>query len=71
MAQFMNRLGQFGMGMALTGMVVNSALYNGQFFCIFCDIHLTGHKSHLIEFEHYIFQWMVVIGLLYSIDSVA
>lgn len=28
-AQFFNRLGQIGLGIALTGGVVNSALYNG------------------------------------------
>lgn len=30
-AQFFNRLGQLGLGIALTGGVVNSALYNGIF----------------------------------------
>lgn len=30
MAQFFNRLGQLGLGVALTGGVVNSALYNGE-----------------------------------------
>lgn len=30
-AQFFNRLGQLGLGIALAGGVVNSALYNGIF----------------------------------------
>lgn len=29
-AQFFNRLGQLGLGIALTGGVINSALYNGK-----------------------------------------
>lgn len=31
MAQFLTRLGQIGVGLAITGSVVNSALYNGKF----------------------------------------
>lgn len=31
MAGFFNRLGQLGLGIALTGSVVNSALYNGKY----------------------------------------
>lgn len=31
-AQFLNRIGQLGLGVALVGGVVNSALYNGDFF---------------------------------------
>lgn len=30
-AQLFNRIGQFGLGVALVGGVVNSALYNGKF----------------------------------------
>lgn len=30
-AQFFNRLGQLGLGVALAGGVINSALYNGKF----------------------------------------
>jgi prohibitin 1 len=30
-AQFFNRLGQLGLGIAITGGVINSALYNGIF----------------------------------------
>jgi len=33
-AQFFNRLGQLGLGVALAGGVVNSALYNGAVFPI-------------------------------------
>lgn len=29
MAMFWNRLGQLGVGLTLTGIVVNNALYNG------------------------------------------
>jgi len=29
-AQFLNRLGQFGLGVAVVGGVINSALYNGE-----------------------------------------
>lgn len=31
MANFLNRIGQLGLGMAVVGGVVNSALYNGKF----------------------------------------
>lgn len=31
-AQFLNRIGQLGLGVALVGGVVNSALYNGDIF---------------------------------------
>lgn len=31
MAQFLNRIGQLGLGVALVGGVVNSALYNGMY----------------------------------------
>lgn len=34
-AQLFNRLGQLGLGLAVVGGVVNSALYNGNFFCFF------------------------------------
>jgi prohibitin 1 len=30
-AQFLNRLGQLGLGVAVVGGVVNSALYNGTY----------------------------------------
>lgn len=30
MAQLFNRIGQLGLGLALTGGVINSALYNGE-----------------------------------------
>lgn len=30
-SQLFNRIGQFGLGVALVGGVVNSALYNGNF----------------------------------------
>lgn len=30
MAQFLNRIGQLGLGVAIVGGVVNSALYNGK-----------------------------------------
>jgi hypothetical protein len=31
-AQFLNRLGQLGLGVAVVGGVVNSALYNGKIY---------------------------------------
>ena len=31
MAQFLTRIGQLGLGLAVAGSVVNSALYNGEF----------------------------------------
>lgn len=34
MAQFLNRIGQLGLGVAIVGGVVNSALYNGKYFKI-------------------------------------
>lgn len=30
MAQFLNRIGQLGLGVAVVGGVINSALYNGE-----------------------------------------
>lgn len=30
MAQFLNRIGQLGLGVAVVGGVINSALYNGK-----------------------------------------
>lgn len=33
-AQLFNRLGQLGLGLAVVGGVVNSALFNGKFFNI-------------------------------------
>lgn len=35
MAQLFNRIGQIGLGLALAGGVVNSALYNGLLFALF------------------------------------
>jgi len=43
-AQFFNRLGQLGLGVALAGGVVNSALYNGVVFPIPCDNQLRYFK---------------------------
>lgn len=43
-AQLFSRIGQFGLGVALVGGVVNSALYNGDherfFFCMYKQIGL-------------------------------
>lgn len=33
-ANFFNRIGQIGLGVALAGGVVNSALYNGEFIVL-------------------------------------
>lgn len=40
MAQFFNRLGQLGLGVALAGGVLNSALYNGKLIGIRPDHQL-------------------------------
>lgn len=37
-AQFFNRIGQLGVGVALAAGVVNSALYNGYLFLIFYEL---------------------------------
>lgn len=34
MAQLFNRIGQLGLGVAIAGSVVNSALYNGKWNCV-------------------------------------
>ena len=50
-AQFFNRIGQLGLGVALAAGVVNSALYNGKLFKYvnLCLIHikLNPVPSHL------------------------
>lgn len=35
-SQIFNRIGQLGLGVALVGGVVNSALYNGKAFYLLC-----------------------------------
>lgn len=37
-AQFFNRIGQIGLGVAVIGGVVNSALYNGKYYVYIIDI---------------------------------
>ncbi|XP_066587738.1 prohibitin 1 [Prorops nasuta] len=58
--QFMNRLSQLGIGLAITGGVVNSALYNvdgGQRAVIFD--RFTGVKSQVMgEGTHFIIPWV-------------
>ncbi|XP_076625746.1 prohibitin 1 [Colletes latitarsis] len=60
MAQFFNRLGQFGMGLAVTGAVVNSALYNvdGGHRAVIFD-RFAGIKSHVVgEGTHFFVPWV-------------
>lgn len=48
MAAFLNRIGQLGLGVAIVGGVVNSALYNGKhlaYFCVFKNLLLIKRKS--------------------------
>lgn len=60
MAQFMNRLGQFGMTLALTGTVVNSALYNvdGGHRAVIFD-RFAGIKNLVVgEGTHFFIPWV-------------
>lgn len=60
MAQFFNRLGQFGLGLALTGTVVNSALYNvdGGHRAVIFD-RFAGIKNNVIgEGTHFFIPWV-------------
>lgn len=61
MAQFLNRIGQLGLGVAIVGGVVNSALYNGEL------INFPAFRTILIRFDA--FQSTAVIVLLFSIAS--
>ncbi|XP_063700250.1 prohibitin 1 [Culicoides brevitarsis] len=60
MAQFFNRLGQLGLGIALAGGVVNSALYNvdGGHRAVIFD-RFTGIKQQVIgEGTHFFIPWV-------------
>lgn len=48
-AQFFNRVGQIGLGVALVGGVVNSALYNGKgsIHCLFLSTVELGYSDTL------------------------
>lgn len=43
--QFFNRIGQLGLGVALVGGVVNSALYNGKFNLIYLVPQISFQSS--------------------------
>lgn len=70
MAQFFNKIGQLGLGIALAGGVINSALYNGKLYVILIyGIFFIDVSVHIFNFT-FLFtntQLMVVIGQLYSI----
>ncbi|XP_031835958.1 prohibitin 1 [Nomia melanderi] len=60
MAQLLNRLGQLGVAMALSGVVVNSALYNvdGGHRAVIFD-RFTGIKNHVVgEGTHFYVPWV-------------
>ena len=60
MAQFFNRLGQLGMGLAVTGAVINSALYNvdGGHRAVIFD-RFAGIKNHVVgEGTHFFIPWV-------------
>ncbi|XP_076678983.1 prohibitin 1 [Andrena cerasifolii] len=60
MAQFFNRLGQLGMGLAVTGAVINSALYNvdGGHRAVIFD-RFVGIKNHVVgEGTHFFIPWV-------------
>lgn len=40
-AQVFNRIGQLGLGVALVGGVINSALYNGEFKTFWGYLHIS------------------------------
>lgn len=59
-SQFFNRIGQVGLGVALVGGVVNSALYNvdGGHRAVIFD-RFTGVKSHVVgEGTHFFIPWV-------------
>lgn len=59
-AQFFNRIGQMGLGVALLGGVVNSALYNveGGHRAVIFD-RFTGIKEHVVgEGTHFYIPWV-------------
>ncbi|KAH8412972.1 hypothetical protein KR009_007244 [Drosophila setifemur] len=59
-AQFMNRIGQLGLGVAVLGGVVNSALYNveGGHRAVIFD-RFTGIKEHVVgEGTHFFIPWV-------------
>ncbi|KAH8416724.1 hypothetical protein KR009_006032 [Drosophila setifemur] len=59
-AQFMNRIGQLGLGVAVLGDVVNSALYNveGGHRAVIFD-RFTGIKEHVVgEGTHFYIPWV-------------
>lgn len=60
MAQFFNRLGQLGLGLAVTGAVINSALYNvdGGHRAVIFD-RFAGIKNHVVgEGTHFFIPWV-------------
>ncbi|XP_053981156.1 protein l(2)37Cc [Hylaeus anthracinus] len=60
MAQFFNRLGQLGVGLIVTGSVVNSALYNvdGGHRAVIFD-RFAGIKNHVVgEGTHFFVPWV-------------
>ena len=47
-AQIFNRIGQLGLGVALVGGVVNSALYNGML-----ELKIIILRSHILNRTHF------------------
>ncbi|XP_030376866.1 protein l(2)37Cc [Scaptodrosophila lebanonensis] len=69
-AQFFNRIGQMGLGVAIVGGVVNSALYNvdGGHRAVIFD-RFTGIKEHVVgEGTHFFIPW-VQRPIIYDIRS--
>lgn len=50
-AQLFNRIGQLGLGVAVVGGVVNSALYNGNLFCDLMSLMLTPTYCSNINYK--------------------
>lgn len=65
MAQLFNKIGQLGLGIALAGGVINSALYNGKRVALSDLYPIAWHRCVLILSQFP--QWMVAIAQLYSI----
>lgn len=50
-AQIFNRIGQMGLGLALAGGVINSALYNGRYSSYLSSPLITHSPSHPSPFQ--------------------
>lgn len=52
-SQFFTRIGQLGVGVAVVGSVVNSALYNGKFLWLFLSFYINILLKHIACISRY------------------